>query len=243
MKKCTTSISAIYLLIIHCLIFSQYVLAQSGEDDQPAQRRNAMVVLQIAARGIYSPKVLSAMRSVSRHEFVPQAQEQNAYSDRALPIGHGQTISQPYIVAFMTELLDVDSNDVVFELGTGSGYQSAVLSQIVSKVYTMEIVGPLGVAATERLKRLEYNNVIAKIGDGYHGMPEAGPFDAIIVTAAASHIPPPLIKQLKPGGKMAIPVGNVFLTQNLMLVEKDLDGKITTSNRLPVRFVPLTGGH
>lgn len=190
-----------------------------------------------------SESVLNAMRSVPRHEFVPAKQQRYAYENRPLPIGYGQTISQPYIVASMTELLEVDENDTVLELGTGSGYQAAVLATIVAQVYSMEIVKPLGLEAAARLKRLGYSNVEVRIGDGYHGWPEHGPFDAIIVTAAGDHIPPPLIEQLKPGGRMIIPVGGRFFSQDLILVEKAEDGSVKTRNVLPVNFVPLTGGH
>jgi protein-L-isoaspartate(D-aspartate) O-methyltransferase len=160
-----------------------------------------------------------------------------------LPIGYGQTISQPYIVALMTDLLKVNSGDVVLELGTGSGYQAAILSGLVKRVYTIEIIEPLARQAKSRLARLGYGNVTTRLGDGYYGWPEYAPFDGIIVTAAASHVPPPLIEQLKPGGRMVIPVGDRFFTQQLLLVEKTADGQITTRQVLPVRFVPLTGEH
>ncbi len=186
--------------------------------------------------------VLDALRAVPRHVFVPESQRREAYRDKPLPIGYGQTISQPYIVASMTELLEVDSDDVVLEIGTGSGYQTAVLAEIVQQVYTIEIVPELADSARDRLKRLGYENVEVRTGDGYNGWAEHGPYDAIIVTAAASHIPPPLIEQLKPGGKMVIPVGPVFQVQQLMRVEKDAEGKVRQRSVMPVRFVPLTGG-
>jgi len=160
-----------------------------------------------------------------------------------LPIGHGQTISQPYIVALMTDLVDLDEEDIVLEIGTGSGYQAAILSELVNKVYTIEIVEPLGLSAGMRLARLGYKNIETRIGDGYYGWPEQGPFDAIIVTAASSHIPPPLVQQIKPGGIMMIPVGNQFQVQQLTLVTKDEAGVVITRQVLPVRFVPLTGRH
>ncbi len=214
---------------------------EKAETDPFLSERLAMVREQIEARGISDPGVLASMAAVRRHLFIDPSKAGVAYSDRPIPIGHGQTISQPFIVALMTELLRLDSTDVVFELGTGSGYQAAVLSRLVSKVFTMEIIEPLGKSAAERINKLGYKNVMVQVGDGYYGLPGQAPFDAIIVTAAASHIPPPLINQLKPGGKMAIPIGNVFLVQNLMLVEKDSLGNVTTENILPVRFVPLTG--
>ncbi len=193
-------------------------------------------------RGL-SPGVLGVMAEVPRHAFVPEALRHKAYDDRPLPIGYGQTISQPYIVALMTDLLEVDGDDVVLEVGTGSGYQAAVLARIVKHVYTMEIVPPLADRAKGRLAAAGYANVTARTGDGYYGWPAQAPFDGIVVTAASSHIPPPLVAQLRPGAKMVIPVGAPFLVQHLVLVEKDLDGKVTTRLMLPVAFVPLTGGH
>lgn len=185
-------------------------------------------------------RVINAIRAIPRHLFVPANLRDEAYANRPLPIGHGQTISQPYIVAIMTELLGIDRNDVVLEVGTGSGYQAAVLSPLVKQVYTVEIVAPLGKQATERLKSLGYRNVTVRHADGYNGWKEAAPFDAIIVTAAATHIPPPLIQQLKPGGRMIIPVGGPFSTQSLMVVDKTAAGKVRTRQVLPVMFVPLT---
>ncbi|HHJ39643.1 MAG: protein-L-isoaspartate O-methyltransferase [Methylothermaceae bacteria B42] len=189
-----------------------------------------------------SPQVLKVIAAVPRHEFVPKEYRASAYENRPLPIGYGQTISQPYIVALMTELLEPKPDHIVLEVGTGSGYQAAVLARLVKHVYTIEIIEPLAKQAKERLKRLGYDNVTAKVGDGYYGWKAHAPFDGIIVTAAASHIPPPLVKQLKPGGRMVIPVGGRFLTQYLMLVEKDANGKVHTRQLLPVSFVPLTGG-
>ncbi|OGS01231.1 MAG: protein-L-isoaspartate O-methyltransferase [Elusimicrobia bacterium RBG_16_66_12] len=190
-----------------------------------------------------SPRVIAAMGTVERHRFVPAALSAAAYHNRPLPIGHGQTISQPFIVALMTELLKVKPGDKALEIGTGSGYQAAVLAEIAKSVYTIEIIEPLGEEASRRLKSLGYRNVATRVGDGYYGWPEAAPFDAIMVTAASSHVPPPLIKQLKPGGRMVIPLGTQFMTQSLMLVEKQKDGSVTSRQMLPVRFVPLTGGH
>ncbi len=217
-----------------------------AEEDSYKEERVRMVD-QTIARGsllgrtaVEDEKVLEAMRTVLRHEFVPERQKSQAYADRPLPIGYGQTISQPYIVAIMTEMLEVKSEDHVLEIGAGSGYQAAVLAELVEEVYTIEIVEALGKEAQERMERLNYDNVHLKIGDGYHGWEEKAPFDAIIVTAAAAHIPPPLVEQLKPGGKMVIPVGPPFMTQNLVIVSKLEDGSIRQRNVMPVRFVPFT---
>jgi protein-L-isoaspartate(D-aspartate) O-methyltransferase len=191
----------------------------------------------------FSDEVLATLGRVERHKFVPPGQVRYAYENRPLPIGHGQTISQPYIVALMTDLLEPDENDVVLEVGTGSGYQAAVLAELVDHVYSIEIIEPLATSAGERLKHLGYDNVTTKLGDGYYGWDEHGPFDSIIVTAAASHVPPPLIEQLRPGGRMVIPVGGRFMTQLLLLLEKGDDGEIVTRQIGAVRFVPLTGKH
>lgn len=185
-----------------------------------------------------SPSVLDALRDVPRHEFVPSSLRDRAYEDRPLPIGHGQTISQPYIVALMTNLLKPQRDHVVLEVGTGSGYQAAVLSRLVRQVFTIEIVEPLAQQATERLKSLGYSNVTVRSGDGYAGWPEQAPFDAIIVTAGAERIPRPLIAQLKPGGRMVIPVGSG--DQKLVVLEKLSDGTIRSHAVLPVTFVPFT---
>lgn len=190
-----------------------------------------------------SKRVMEAMSKVPRHLFVPRVLRPLAYENRPLPIGYGQTISQPYIVALMTHLLNPDRNDTVLEIGTGSGYQAAILSELVKEVYTIEIIQPLGLAAKKRLSDLNYNNVTVRISDGYYGLPDRAPFDGILVTAAASHIPPPLIRQLKKGGRMVIPVGSQFHTQVLILVEKQKNGKIKTRYITPVMFVPLTGEH
>jgi protein-L-isoaspartate(D-aspartate) O-methyltransferase len=191
----------------------------------------------------FDKKVMAAMGKVPRHEFVPDYQTAFAYNNRPLPIGYGQTISQPYIVALMTDILELNSDDVVLEIGTGSGYQAAVLAELVDKVYTIEIIEALAKQAQKRLARLGYDNVQVKMADGYYGWKQHAPFDGIIVTAAASHIPPPLLKQLKPGGRMIIPVGERFYVQYLMLVEKNEQGKLKTRQILPVAFVPFTGGH
>lgn len=180
------------------------------------------------------------MNKIERHRFVPPSLVNDAYGDFPLPIGHGQTISQPYIVALMTQILELKEDDVVLELGTGSGYQAAVLSEIVKKVYTVEIIQSLADEASDRLKRLGYENVEVKHGDGYFGLEENAPFDAIIVTAAANHIPPPLIKQLKEGGRLVIPLGETFSFQTLTIVTK-VEGELKTEFVTGVRFVPLTG--
>lgn len=223
--------------------------------DETARARQVMVreVAEMAAdtafetgRERLDPRVLDALGRVPRHRFVPAHLANVAYANRPLPIGHGQTISQPYIVALMTDLLRLRAGDRVLEIGTGSGYQAAVLAEMLGRnhphVYTMEIIEPLATRARQTLAREGYGQVRVRLGDGYHGWPEAAPFDAIVVTAAATHIPPPLLKQLKVGGRMVIPVGPQFLTQYLLLVEKQADGKVTTRQILPVRFVPLTGG-
>ena len=186
--------------------------------------------------------VLEVLGRVPRHEFVPAAQRARAYANRPLPIGHGQTISQPFIVALMTQLLDLKGDETVLEIGTGSGYQAAALAELAPRVYSIEIIAPLAREAAARLKRLGYRNVEVKTGDGYFGWAEQGPFDAIIVTAAAGHVPPPLVAQLKPGGRMVIPVGAPFHTQELVLLSKGRDGRVAMREILPVAFVPLTGG-
>jgi len=190
-----------------------------------------------------SPTVRKALMEVPREEFVPEKQRQYAYRNRPLPIGYAQTISQPLIVAIMSEMLGVKRGDSVFELGTGSGYQAAVLDQLGARVYSVEIVPELGERARKTLDRTGHREVKTRIGDGYFGWEEAAPFDAIIVTAASDHIPPPLLRQLKPGGRMLIPVGSRYLTQKLVLVSRDTDGRVSTREVIPVTFVPLTGKH
>ena len=198
-----------------------------------------MVRDQIAARGVSDKNVLTVMKKVKRHLFVPPTIESHAYSDSPLRIGHRQTISQPYIVAFMTEVAKLKPTDKVLEVGTGSGYQAAVLAELVKEVYSIEIVAPLGEEAKKRLKDLKYSNVHVKIGDGYQGWKEHAPFDAVIVTAAPNHIPQPLIDQLKVGGRLVIPVGDSY--QELIRLTKTKDGKVSRERLLPVRFVPMTG--
>ena len=188
-------------------------------------------------------RVMQVLGSVGRHRFVPDNLHSQAYANRPLPIGYGQTISQPYIVALMTDLLELEAGDVVLEIGTGSGYQAAILSRLVERVYSIEIIPELAESASARLKRLGFENVQVKNADGYYGWAEHGPFDAIIVTAAISHIPPPLVKQLKPGGVLMIPVGPSFQVQQLSMVRKSPDDVLTTRQILPVRFVPFTGKH
>lgn len=200
--------------------------------------RQEMVAEQIAARGIKNRRVLEAMKKVPRHEFIPSLFQDSAYEDTPVSIGHGQTISQPYIVAFMTEALDLKPTDKVLEIGTGCGYQSALLAVLAKDVYTIEIVEPLAKQAKERLTRLGYKNVHTRTGDGYRGWPEEQPFDAIIVTAAPDHIPRALVEQLGEGGRLIIPVGSDH--QNLVLMTKK-DGKMSQKTLFPVRFVPMTG--
>ena len=216
-------------------------------DDYAAQRAALVGEVRTYARMDDPPglneTVLQAMMRVERHEFVPDGVRVHAYRNQPLPIGYGQTISQPYIVALMTDLLELSPNDSVLEIGTGSGYQAAVLAELVESVYSIEIVEPLAQQVKQRLARLGYDTVTTKLGDGYYGWAEHAPFDAIIVTAAASHVPPPLIEQLRPGGRMVIPVGGQFQVQYLLLIEKDLDGEVRSRQVTAVRFVPLTGGH
>jgi len=234
------------IILITC--FSGLLLAE----DKYTQSRLKLVNeirTDVEATSLYldkealDPRVMNAMAKVERHKFVPFGQRRYAYQNRPLPIGHGQTISQPYIVAIMTDLIKPEPDHRVLEIGTGSGYQAAVLAEVVKDVYTIEIVSPLGKKAAKRFRELNYINIHSRIGDGYYGWKDAAPFDGIVVTAAASHVPPPLIKQLKPGGRMVIPVGSQFLVQHLVVVDKSADGKITSRQILPVRFVPLTGSH
>lgn len=203
--------------------------------------RARMVDWQIEARGVKDPNVLTAMRVVPRHAFVRPTEDRYAYADYPLPIGYDQTISQPYIVAFMTEALKLNADSKVLEIGTGSGYQAAVCAEICREVYTIEIVKDLANQAEKRLKELGYVNIFVKAGDGFFGWPEHGPFDAIIGTAAAGRIPQPLIDQLKPGGRMILPYGNAADFQNLVVITKDAQGNLQKSNVMPVRFVPMTG--
>ena len=218
-------------------------------DDTPyALDRDAMVAeieeyVRLTEDQAFDQRVMRAMASVQRHEFVPAAQKRFEYENRPLPIGFGQTISQPYIVALMNDLIEPGSDDVVLEIGTGSGYQAAILSPLVESVYSMEIIKPLAEQAAARLQTLGFDNVTTRLGDGYYGWAQHAPFDAIVVTAAASHVPPSLVRQLRRGGRMVIPVGGRFLTQQLLLIEKTETGEVKTRQIIPVRFVPLTGAH
>jgi protein-L-isoaspartate(D-aspartate) O-methyltransferase len=246
----TSSIPVARLLAV--LLFAGGLQAGAAETASFEAERQALVreierdvreTAEYLNRRELDERVMAAMASVPRHEFVRPEDRDLAYANRPLPIGYGQTISQPYIVAVMTDLLEPAKGCRALEVGTGSGYQAAVLSQLCEKVYTLEIVEGLGLQARARLARLGYTNVEVRIGDGYYGWPEAAPFDVIVVTAVAGHIPPPLLKQLKPGGRMVLPIGTRFTTQQLVLVRKLDDGRVTTRQMLPVAFVPLTGGH
>ena len=225
--------------------------AAAAADDYAQARQNLIEEIRQDVRdtSLYldkealDPRVMTTIGKVPRHQFVPAAQRHKAYINRPLPIGYGQTISQPYIVALMTDLIKPQPGDRVLEVGTGSGYQAAILAELTAQVYSIEIIEALGKEAQERLSRLDYDNITLRIGDGYYGWEEHAPFDAIVVTAAASHVPPPLVEQLKPGGRMVIPVGSRFLTQQLLLIEKQAEGQIITRQVLPVMFVPLTGEH
>ena len=221
--------------------------AIAAEPDFAALREELVEEVRVYAGYVgdepFSDVVMEAMNTVERHKFVPPGEVRYAYENRPLAIGHGQTISQPYIVALMTDLIAPEPDDVVLEVGTGSGYQAAVLSGLVGRVYSIEIIEALAKQAAARLERLGYDNVSTRLGDGYHGWHEHAPFDAIVVTAAASHVPPPLIEPLKPGGRIVIPVGGRFVTQLLLLLEKTEDGEIITRQIGAVRFVPLTGDH
>ena len=201
--------------------------------------RETMVREQIAARGIRDPRVIEALREVPRHSFVPEPERSRAYDDAPVPIGQGQTISQPYIVALMTELLRPQPGDRVLEVGTGSGYQAAVLARLVSHVYTIELEETLASTAAALLRELKYENITVHTGDGYAGWPEHAPFDIVVVTAAPEQIPQPLIEQLQPGGRLIVPVGPRFRVQQLQLIEKDAAGAIRTRDVAPVMFVPL----
>lgn len=222
-----------------CLVILVLFLSKAFAQDPYVSKREQMVMTQIQARGIEDKATLKAMRKTPRHLFVPEEIKDLAYEDRPLPIGHGQTISQPYIVAYMTQIIRPDSKFRVLEIGTGSGYQAAVLSPLVDTVFTIEIIKELFLESKDRFGDLGYQNIEVRNTDGYHGWMEKGPFDAIVVTAAAEFVPPPLIEQLKEGGRMIIPVGTPFSVQQLLLVEKK-NGKVKSKNLMLVRFVPFT---
>jgi len=236
-------------LLTYLLLFVS--MAASAEEASYTAARAAMIEeLRLYAQFVDDPDearisdaVMTSMSTVKRHELVPQRERRFAYENRPLPIGYGQTISQPYIVALMTELVEPNADDVVLEVGTGSGYQAAILAELVDHVYSIEIIEALATRAKPDLATLGYKNITTRLGDGYYGWEEHGPFDAIVVTAAASHVPPPLIEQLKPGGRMVIPVGGRFMTQTLLLLEKTEKGEVITRQFGAVRFVPLTGEH
>lgn len=248
MNKTIRLIFWLIVIGILLLLFSGHAIAQ-----QDWQRQRRILVSEVEAmvgstraylqQDALDTRVLDAMRTVPRHEFVPAERRSEAYENRPLAIGYGQTISQPYIVAIMTDLIKPKSGGKILEVGTGSGYQAAMLAELGVDVYSIEIIEPLAKQAAANLQQAGYGNVHTRTGDGYYGWESEAPFDGIVVTAVASHIPPPLIKQLKPGGHMIIPVGSAFMTQYLVLVNKDADGQITTRQILPVSFVPLTGSH
>ena len=233
-------------------IFAALVPPTAAEEALDAAQLRARLVhwitLQVSAAsaetgiGELDPRVLETMAEVPRHAFVPEPLRSLAYLDMALPVGHGQNISQPFIVALMTHLARVGVGDVVFETGTGAGYQAAILSRLARRVYSVAMVETLGARAAATLERLGYDNVEVRLGDGYYGWPDGAPYDAIIVKEAIHHVPPPLLKQLKPGGRMVIPVGPADGVQQLTLVEKDASGRWTQTLILPVRFSPLQGG-
>jgi len=230
-------------LLSRAIMFSLFCAPEAGAagagPDDYASERADMVSRQIAGRGVSDERVLAAMRKVPRHEFVPESEQRAAYHDTPLPIGEGQTISQPYIVALMTELARPAKNHRVLEVGTGSGYQAAVLGELVEHVYSIEIEDTLAQRARAVLEKLGYDNVTVRTGDGYSGWAEHAPFDVIVITAAPDHVPEPLVEQLKPGGRMVVPVGPIASTQQLRVLEKDAAGKVTSTVVAPVRFVPL----
>lgn len=215
------------------------LLSPSSIPDSSYAERIAMVADQIVSRDVTDTLVLNAMRKVQRHEFVPAEEVAMAYGDQPLPIGYGQTISQPYVVGLMTQLMEVKPGDKVLEVGTGSGYQAAILAELTDRVWTVEIIPELAETAGARLKRLGYNHIVGKNADGYYGWEEYAPFDAIVVTAAPDHVPPPLVRQLKEGGRLVIPVGPPGSIQTLWRVTK-MNGQVTSENITGVVFVPLT---
>jgi protein-L-isoaspartate(D-aspartate) O-methyltransferase len=240
-------------IVVSLLLFIAVMLEAGMLNDHYAKARTEMVEVIKAdvkstwrhfGKGHLEKPVIDAMSTVPRHEFVPVVHRMRSYINKPLPIGYGQTISQPFIVAIMTDLVELKPGAKVLEIGTGSGYQAAVLAEVAKEVYTIEVIPQLARSAKKRLAKLGYDNVKARTGDGYYGWEEHAPYDAIVVTAAAGNIPPPLIEQLKPGGKMIIPVKSYLFVQHLILVSKDVKtGRISTRQILPVRFVPLTGEH
>ncbi len=246
----STLLAATLLIAMNTLVAPPNELSEADQTNELFASSRAELVLEIESdvratsnylgKDELDPRVIAAMSKVPRHEFVPEDLRELAYMNRPLPIGHEQTISQPYIVAIMSDLLGVFEGGRVLEVGTGSGYQAAVLGELCEAVYSIEIVEPLGLEARALLERLGYDNVHVKIGDGYAGWPEHAPFDGIIVTAAAPQVPQPLLDQLKPGGRMILPVKQRFDSQELLLIEKDANGEISREEILPVRFVPLT---
>lgn len=233
--------SLLLFITVPTLLFSQSDDWTPPSFSERQDDRNEMVEEQLNPRDISDENVLKAMREAPRHLLVPEQNRSRAYNDSPLPIGHGQTISQPYIVAFMTQILNLNHGDKVLEIGTGSGYQAAVLSHITPNVYSIEIIEALGNRAKQDLNKLGYTNIEVKNADGYYGWEEYAPFDAIIVTAAAGHVPSPLVQQLKPNGTIVIPVGSPYQTQTLMKVTKSNSGEIRTESLMAVRFVPMTG--
>jgi protein-L-isoaspartate(D-aspartate) O-methyltransferase len=237
------SLLAVLLSALAPLAAQPPLAAQQAGDQEARYREQRLAMVRVIEQyGVRDAATLAAMRAVPRHEFVPESELRRAYGDHPLPIGYGQTISQPYIVAYMTEILRPKPGMKVLEVGTGSGYQAAVLDEIGCEVYTVEIFGALAESAGLRLARLGHADVSVRHADGHYGWSEAAPFDAVIVTAAAGHIPPALVEQLKPGGRMVIPVGSVYGVQNLILVEKTDAGETRTRTLLPVRFVPMLEG-
>lgn len=245
-KKIFTAIGFLFLAAFLLVIIDGYssqsppIESNGGSSQTLTVQRAQMVEQQLKGRDIVNERVLTVMNTVERHRFVPENLQAHAYADRPLPIGYGQTISQPYIVALMTQTLQLDKDDRILEIGTGSGYQAAVLAELRHEVYTIEIIDELAESAKARLQNLGYDNVRVKHADGYFGWEEYAPFDAIIVTAAANHIPPPLLKQLKDGGKLIIPLSSTLRFQTLTLVSRK-DGEVETEFITGVRFVPLTG--
>ncbi|MEK7230707.1 MAG: protein-L-isoaspartate(D-aspartate) O-methyltransferase [Pseudomonadota bacterium] len=235
-------------VLFGALLAAGSIVIAEAQDPYAAPRRAMLETIAAltretrfeTGRAAVGERVMAALNKVPRHRFVPSGEERYAYDNRPLPIGHGQTISQPFIVALMTDLLDLKAGDKVLEIGTGCGYQAAVLAELAREVYTIEIVVPLAKEAAARLMALGYHNVSARSGDGYLGWPEQAPFDAIMVTAGAREVPPALVQQLKPGGRLVIPVGPQWSGQELLVIEKDAGGRTATRKVLAVRFVPLT---